>query len=302
MIDLDLRVLRSFVEIARSKSFTRAAVRLNVSQPRLSVRMREFEENVGFALFKREARTVELTHEGAKLFDPIARCVAQADKTLAALRDAGAEFRQRLQIGASPLFSVERWAILERFAKAYPDARPRVVIGPSSEILAALRDGTLDIGFTAGVPNAEFEHETVWRSSYGLILPINNPLADESVIEPEMLAGMTIETFPREAIPDLHASVGGLLEPFGAHLADMIEGCSEAIAHRVLRGDGIVLAPRWWRSLDSAPSGIVHRPVRGIDETLDFDIVRSPRATSPGAKRLWAMITAEIAGNVSQLT
>ncbi|MET0374469.1 MAG: hypothetical protein ABW128_09455, partial [Rhizorhabdus sp.] len=110
------------------------------------------------------------------------------------------------------------------------------------------------------------------------------------MIEPEMLAGMTIETFPREAIPDLHASVSALLEPFGARLADMIEGCSEAIAHRVLRGDGIVLAPQWWRSRESAPSGIVHRPIRGISEMVDFDIVRSPRATSPGAKRLWAMV------------
>lgn len=293
MIELDLRVLRSFLEIARSKSFTRAAARLNVSQPRLSVRMREFEEGVGFALFKREARTVELTAEGAKLFDTIARCVAQADKTTAALRDASAEFRQRLQIGASPLFSVERWAIMEAFAQAFPEARPRVVIAPSPEVLAALRDGTLDIGFTAGGDDTEFERRTLWTSPYGLILPADHPLVDEECIEPEMLAGMTIETFPREAIPELHASVSTLLEPYGARLADMIEGCSEAIAHRVLRGDGIVLAPRWWRSHESAPSGIVHRAIRGIDETLDFKVVRSSRATSPGARRLWTMVQSE---------
>ncbi|MDO7843927.1 LysR family transcriptional regulator [Sphingomonas immobilis] len=295
MIELDLRVLRSFIEIARSKSFTKAAARLNLSQPRLSVRMREFEASLGFAVFRRDARTVELTPEGAKLFDPIARCVAQADKTEAALHDAGAEFRQRLQIGASPLFSVERWQIMERFAVAHPEARPRIMIAPSPEIFAALRDGALDLGFTASQGAGDLERLTLWKSAYGLILKADSPLAAHSVIEPATLKGLMIETFPREAIAGLHADVTGLLRPFGVALVDMIEGCSEAIAHRVLRGDGIVLSPRWWRSPENAPTGIVHRMVRGIDETLDFDLVRSKKLQSPAARRLWAMLSAEAA-------
>jgi DNA-binding transcriptional LysR family regulator len=66
-MDLDARPYRALVAIAQEHSFTRAAERLNLSQPALSAQIREFERRLGFALFERTSRSVALTAKGRLL-------------------------------------------------------------------------------------------------------------------------------------------------------------------------------------------------------------------------------------------
>lgn len=61
---MDLKVLRSFVEIAREQSFTAAAEKLSVTQPTLSRQIADLEEELGQKLFERTTRSLELTEKG----------------------------------------------------------------------------------------------------------------------------------------------------------------------------------------------------------------------------------------------
>lgn len=67
-LTMDLKVLRSFVEIAREQSFTAAAEKLSVTQPTLSRQIADLEEELGQKLFERTTRSLELTEKGHFLF------------------------------------------------------------------------------------------------------------------------------------------------------------------------------------------------------------------------------------------
>ena len=66
---MELRHLRYFVAVAETENVSRAAVKLHVSQPALSRQIRDLEEELGFPLFERSAKSVRLTEAGKSLSD-----------------------------------------------------------------------------------------------------------------------------------------------------------------------------------------------------------------------------------------
>ena len=86
-MDLDATPYRIFVTVADELSFTRASALLNVSQPALSARIREFERRLGFALFSRTSRRVELTVEGRLFLANARRMVMEASWASRAARE-----------------------------------------------------------------------------------------------------------------------------------------------------------------------------------------------------------------------
>ena len=106
-MDLDASPYRIFVTIADELSFTRASSLLNVSQPALSARIREFERRLGFALFFRTSRRVKLTPEGRLYLGNARRMV----KEVAWASQAAREIRDNdLRIGAPPLYATHSGA------------------------------------------------------------------------------------------------------------------------------------------------------------------------------------------------
>ena len=86
-MDLDATPFRYFLTVAEERSFTRAAQLLHVSQPALSAQIREFERRLGFALFQRTSRRVELTAEGRLFLGNARRMVAEASWANQAARE-----------------------------------------------------------------------------------------------------------------------------------------------------------------------------------------------------------------------
>src|SRR5215468_8991773 len=98
---MELRHLRYFVAAAEAQNVSRAAARLHVSQPALSRQIRDLEEELGFPLFERSAKSVRLTEAG-KTFLSEARAVLQrADEAVANAR-AVATDRPELHVGYAP--------------------------------------------------------------------------------------------------------------------------------------------------------------------------------------------------------
>src|SRR3954449_10895447 len=82
-MNVELRQLRAFVVVARFSSFTRAADLLNLTQPALTVQIRQLEQSLGVKLFDRNTRTVELTRIGREMLPVLERLLGEFDTVVA---------------------------------------------------------------------------------------------------------------------------------------------------------------------------------------------------------------------------
>lgn len=151
---MELRQLQHMVALAEEQHFTRAARRVNIVQSALSTSIRQLEAELDAPLFVRNTRQVSLTAAG-KVFLGKARVALAA---IADARDAVAAVqglrRGTLSIGTMqslPPF-LDLPAMIERFHTQYPDIEVRLSQGASSDLLALVRSGRLDLAF---VPVAE---------------------------------------------------------------------------------------------------------------------------------------------------
>ena len=140
--------LTAFLAVAEDRSFTRAAVRLGMTQSALSQIVRRLEERIGVRLLTRTTRSVALTEAGERLLQTLGPAVKDLDASLAAL----SELRERPS-GTIRITSVEHaaetvlWPVLRRFLRSYPDVRIEVVLDYQLADLAAER---FDAGIRLG--------------------------------------------------------------------------------------------------------------------------------------------------------
>src|ERR1700679_3264791 len=100
--------LRAFVALADERSFTRAAKRLHMSQPALTVQIRNLETSFGVRLFDRDPRGVALTRVGGDLAPRLRRLLADLDGAMNDVRDVAKGRRGTIRIAALPSFSASR--------------------------------------------------------------------------------------------------------------------------------------------------------------------------------------------------
>ena len=147
---LDLDQLKTFVAIAESGSFTRAADLVHKTQSAVSMQMRRLEERVGKALFARDGRASKPTEDGERLLAYARRMMRLNDETLAAFDEA--ELTGRVRLG-TPDDYADRFLpeILARFAHSNPRAEVTVVCAPTPLLVDAMRDGELDVAIITHV-------------------------------------------------------------------------------------------------------------------------------------------------------
>ncbi|MDW5377627.1 pca operon transcription factor PcaQ [Halomonas sp. HP20-15] len=142
---IKLRHLQAFLEVARQRSFARAADTLAITQPAMSKTIRELEDAVAAALFERGPRGVTLTPSGMALLRHAGPAINLLQEGLAAVRQP-ASGEAAVRVGA--LSTVEE-GLLPRAAQAlhalFPEIRLQVHTGPSAYLLSQLGLGELDL-------------------------------------------------------------------------------------------------------------------------------------------------------------
>src|SRR5215207_7707671 len=146
---MELRHLRYFVAVAEEENVSRAALTLHVSQPGLSRQIRDLEEELGFLLLERSAKSVRLTDAG-RAFLSEARAVLQraedAVKTARAIASGG---EGELHVGYAPSLTARILPpTLRAFQAELPKVRVRLHDLSTEEMLTGLREGRLQIAFT----------------------------------------------------------------------------------------------------------------------------------------------------------
>jgi DNA-binding transcriptional LysR family regulator len=206
---MEFRHLRCFVALAEELHFGRAARRLSMTQPPLSLNIRQLEEDVGARLFDRDSKGVRLTAAGLA-FRPQAHALlarAEAARTLAREVGAGATGRLRVGFVGSMLFRGLP-ALLRRFQTTH--ARLELVLHElnSQEQIDALANDELDLGFihTDRVP-APLRLHHVDTDRFVACLPESHPAAGKRSLRLAQLADEPFVLFARSASPEYYARI-----------------------------------------------------------------------------------------------
>jgi DNA-binding transcriptional LysR family regulator len=147
---LDSEVLRSFVTIAESGSFTRAAQQLFRTPSALSMQIKRLEETLGQTLFLREARHVRLTAEGEVLLGYGRRLLKLNAEAVTQFLAPTIEGRVGLGITDDVVGRILP-TVLAQFARSHPAVQVDVVVGRSKDLLAQLDEGELDLALVMSV-------------------------------------------------------------------------------------------------------------------------------------------------------
>lgn len=243
---MELKQLRSFLAVAEELSFSRAALRLNISQPPLSRQIQELEEELGALLFERGPRGVSLTPAGALLASEAAKLLGRSEELAARVSALGSARTSRLiRIGfvASALYSFLP-ELLGSFRRAEPSLSFELLELSTAEQAKALRAGRIDLAFPRS-----------WLPEEGLRFL---PLAPETLsllrpADPEALGGgRTLSTlkdspfiaFSKSCAPGLAEAAERLCAEAGFAPAVLFEaGQFDSVLRLVAAGLGWSIAP-----------------------------------------------------------
>ena len=171
---MTIRHLEIFVQVYREKSITRAAEKLYMTQPAVSVAIRELEKQYDVALFERLGRRLYVTGAGEALY-------ARAVQMLEEFRglEQGLERKTALRVGSSVTlgnFLLPR--VAAEWQMRHPESPLQVTVANGERLQQMLRDNLLDVAVIEGAVNgAELETRAFRQDRLVLVLPQEHPLA-----------------------------------------------------------------------------------------------------------------------------
>ena len=175
---MDLRTLRYFVTAAEELNITRAAERLNMSQPPLSNQIKALETELGTPLFIRGKRHLKLTEAGSLLYRRAVQLLELAEQTQQEIRSLdglSGTIQVSVVDGRAP-FLLARW--IAGFRAEYPDVKFRLWNGGGDEVFERLDRGLAEIAVVAAPYDREsFEGFPVSREPWVAMIPAQHPLA-----------------------------------------------------------------------------------------------------------------------------
>jgi LysR family transcriptional regulator, benzoate and cis,cis-muconate-responsive activator of ben and cat genes len=202
---MELRHLNYFVAVAEELNFSRAALRLYISQPALSRQIKNLEDELSVVLFLRQSDGLKLTDAGTIFLEKAKDILARSDVAVQTVKAYSINTDEPLVIGYIPtILESFLGETLHKFSLAYPQVPIRFHEMPPSEQVRVLRNRKIDIAFMGNPPDEleeEFTVKSVKQVPIYSLLQETHPLAHHCSIDLREVAcekfiGMSEETFP----------------------------------------------------------------------------------------------------------
>ena len=217
---MELRHLRYFIAVAEELNFTRAATRLHIGQPPLSMQIRDLEEEIGVRLFERGPRRVALSTAGERFLLHARRILDGVEEAVAEARRAARGELGELRVGftSSLPFTDLLPDALNAYRRRIPQVRLQLREMFTPEQFQALLRGELDVGFVrlqAGTPPAGIVLREVARNPLRLVVNAAHRLAGAAQVHLAELAGEDFISFPADVGTDLPGVLRALCRQAG---------------------------------------------------------------------------------------
>ncbi|MFC6635209.1 LysR family transcriptional regulator [Microbulbifer taiwanensis] len=176
-----IKQLRAFTTVARTRSLAEASAQLHISQPALSVAIRNLESAAGGPLFSRDSRQLALTPEGREFLARAEQLLHSWDQSLDAIQQRFRLQRGQLSLAVIPAFALNRLpALLAQFHRAHPDINIALEDIVMERVIQAVQDGRAELGISfrpddlGGLEFLPFE-----RDRFVALLPPGHPLVEK---------------------------------------------------------------------------------------------------------------------------
>jgi DNA-binding transcriptional LysR family regulator len=270
---MNLRHLRYFVTVAEERHFTRAAERLGIGQPPLSMQIKKLEDEIGAPLLRRLTRGVELTDVGALVFEHAQQILAQVDRMMVDARRLSRGVMGHMTVGFAGATYLQ--PLVPSIIREYRLQHSGVQLSPEQSntpsLLRGLLDGHIDVAFIRPpIDDVEgVDTKLLVEEEMVLVVPQDHELA--SMTDPVPLASVASETFilfPRIIGTGLYDIILSACERVGFMPSIGQEAPQIAsIIPMVAAGFGVSIVPR--SLMQIRVDNVVYLPIEG-------DVPRTP--------------------------
>lgn len=241
---MDIRQLQYFVEVARQRSFTKAAHTLHVSQPSISKMLKALEEELGVVLLDRTERKMELTDVGELVYDHATKVLQLMNSLSSSIGEIRNLERGRVKMGMMPTVgSFLLPNVIALFKKEYPGIDIEMKEYSAKLLEIHVEQGNIDVGLTVLPADTEkFEVVPLLAEDLVAIVHREHWLAGREAVSLAELRDEAFILFTEEyAIHDVvkQACLSCGFEPRVAYMSSLWDFVGELVATRL----GISLVP-----------------------------------------------------------
>jgi DNA-binding transcriptional LysR family regulator len=279
-LHLTLRQLKVFESVARNLNYTRAAEELFLTQPAVSMQVKQLEDNLGVALFEQLGKRIHLTDAGREVLGYARTVTQQLDELETVLNHIKGLAGGKLRISVATTANYFIPTVLGTFSRRYPGVTISLDVTNRETLLRQLSENTVDL-VIMGQPPAELDAEAdvFMENPLVIVAPLEHPLAHEKNIS---LARLQDEVFlVREPGSGTRIAMERFFAERGMRLKTGMEvGSNEAIKQSVQAGLGLGLLSHATIEQELALKRLV------VLDVADFPIMRHWYVVHRRGKRL----------------
>ncbi|MDM5284502.1 selenium metabolism-associated LysR family transcriptional regulator [Peribacillus frigoritolerans] len=185
--------LKVFVTVIEQKNFSRAGDILNLSQPGVSLHIRNLENELGTKLIYRSPKQVQITEPGKILYRHAKQMLNHYETAKREINEFNNVVSGTMKIGAS--FTIGEYylpKVLAEFAAQYPMVDIQIIISNSNDVIQGIRSNKLDIGLIEGETDyKDIDVRPFMNDEMIVVVPLDHPLSQMDLIEGNMLQNQT---------------------------------------------------------------------------------------------------------------
>lgn len=270
---MDVDQLKTFMEVVREKSFSRAAKKLNVAQPSISAQIRSLETYLGHRLLERGGGKVTLTAAG-RVFEPFAEdCLSRLNHISLTLADQDTFPRGSLTVGANDSTALYVLpSFFKKFKLRYPRVSLNIIRAERTKTIEMVLNREVEFGVVSlPVKDLRLHIEVIHRDELVLVVPAGHQLASFDSLSLQQLAkqGLLVpkQGRRREALDQIF-----LQNKLSPHITMELDS-NELLKRLIIAEVGIGFLPRI-NILDGLKQGILRAiPVKGVQLPRDLALI-----------------------------